>query len=101
MGAEGTADARAQLRQSRLDAAVQGSETLPYIMKLDEKAYKALGQPILKQYFGLGVGKDNPELSKSIADTLQEMIVDGTYLAILKKWDLQEGAIERATLNLK
>jgi len=101
VGAEGTADARAQLRQSRLDAAVQGSETLPYIMKLDEKAYKALGQPILKQYFGLGVGKDNPELSKSIADTLQEMIVDGTYLAILKKWDLQEGAIERATLNLK
>lgn len=101
MGAEGTADARAQLRQSRLDAAVQGSETLTYIMKLDENAFKMLGKPILKQYFGLGVGKDNPELSKAISDTLQEMIIDGTYLTILEKWDLQEGAIERVTLNLK
>lgn len=101
VGAEGTADARAQLRQGRLDAAVQGSETLPYIMKLDENTYKILGQPILKQYFGLGVSKDNPELSKALAETLQEMIEDGTYSTILKKWNLQEGAVERVTLNLQ
>jgi ABC-type amino acid transport/signal transduction systems, periplasmic component/domain len=30
VGTEGSADARTQLRQKRLDAAVQGSETLPY-----------------------------------------------------------------------
>ena len=29
VGTEGSADARTQLRQKRLDAAVQGSETLP------------------------------------------------------------------------
>ena len=36
VGAEGTADARTQLRQRRLDGAVQGSETLPYIMNLEK-----------------------------------------------------------------
>ena len=33
VGTEGSADARTQLRQGRIDAAVQGSETLGYIME--------------------------------------------------------------------
>ncbi len=43
VGTEGSADARTQLRQGRLDAAVQGGETLPYIMDLEPNTYVPVG----------------------------------------------------------
>lgn len=101
VGAEGSADARAQLRQRRLDAAVQGSETVPYIMGLEKNTFKPIGTPIAKQITGLGVKKSNPELTQAVAAAIQGMIDDGTYQAILKKWDLEKSAIERVTINGK
>lgn len=101
VGAEGSADARAQLRQRRLDAAMQGSETLPYIISLEKDTFKAVGTPISMQLTGLGVSNANPELAQAVAAALQSMIADGSYQAILKKWDLEEGAIERVTINGK
>ncbi len=43
VGTEGSADARTQLKQGRIDAAVQGNETLPYVMGLEPNTYMALG----------------------------------------------------------
>lgn len=99
VGAEGTADARTQLRQARLDAAVQGSETLPYVQAQEPGAYRILGTPMAYQLTGLGVGKNNPELSQAIIQALDAMIADGTYQAILKKWNLQQGGVAKAQLN--
>lgn len=99
MGSEGSADARTQLRQRRIDAAMQGSETLPYIMSLDKNSLKPLGSAISTQFTGLGVSNANPELTKAVAEALQSMIADGSYHAILKKWDLEKGAVERVTVN--
>ena len=99
VGTEGSADARAQLRQSRIDAAMQGSETLSYLKTQEKDMYKTVGMPISKQFTGLGVSKKKPELSEAVKVALQSMVDDGTYLAILKKWDLQLGAIETVTIN--
>src|SRR3954447_20796722 len=43
VGTEGSADARTQLRQGRIDAAVQGGETLPYMMDLEPGTYVPVG----------------------------------------------------------
>jgi polar amino acid transport system substrate-binding protein len=99
IGTEGSADARAQLRQSRLDAAVQGSETLPYIQGQEPGVFKIIGEPLARQLTGLGVAKNNPELSAAIIATLNDMIKDGSYLKILDKWNLKDGAVTEATLN--
>ncbi|GME37328.1 MULTISPECIES: ABC transporter substrate-binding protein [Pantoea] len=99
VGTEGTADARAQLRQRRLDAVVQGSETLPYIMQLEKNTYKPLGTAFTQQYTGLGLPKDNPQLIAAIQGALDELIADGSYQAILKKWGLNDGAVEKAAVN--
>ncbi|WP_426143283.1 ABC transporter substrate-binding protein [Pseudomonas sp. DWP3-1-2] len=99
IGTEGSADARAQLRQSRLDAAVQGSETLPYIQGQEPGVFKIIGEPLARQLTGLGVAKNNPELSAAIIATLNDMIKDGRYLKILDKWNLKDGAVTEATLN--
>ena len=99
VGTEGSADARAQLRQSRIDAAMQGSETLPYLKTQEKDMYKTVGLPISEQYTGMGVSKKKPELSEAVKVALQSMIDDGSYQAILKKWDLELGAIKTATIN--
>ena len=52
VGTEGSADARTQLRQGRIDAAVQGNETLPYIMDQEPNAYAPVGEPIATQFTG-------------------------------------------------
>jgi polar amino acid transport system substrate-binding protein len=61
--------------------------------------YRVLGEPIALQVTGLGVGKRNPELSQAIMSALDAMIADGTYLQILRKWGLEKGAVDKATLN--
>ena len=44
-GTEDTSSARMQLKQARIAAGVQGSETLPYAMKLEPNTYKPIGVP--------------------------------------------------------
>jgi len=58
-----------------------------------------VGLPISKQFTGLGVSKKKPELSEAVKVALQSMIDDGTYQTILKKWDLELGAIKTVTVN--
>ena len=43
IGTEGSVDARTQLKSGRLDAGVQGSETLPYFQKQEPNTYVVLG----------------------------------------------------------
>ena len=99
IGTEGSADARAQLRQGRIDAAMQGSETLSYLKTQEKDMYKTVGLPISVQFTGLGVSKKKPQLSEAVKVALQSMIDDGSYQAILKKWDLELGAIKTVSIN--
>ncbi len=99
MGAEGTADARTQLLQGRIDGAVQGSETLPYIMNLEKNNFKPVGKAFAYQVTGIGISKDDTALIDGVKGALTAMIADGTYLKILSKWGLQDGAIKEVTVN--
>src|SRR6266702_3546467 len=56
VGTEGSAEARTQLRQGRIDAAVQGGETLPYMMELEPGAFVPIGEVFAVQFTGLALG---------------------------------------------
>ncbi|WP_215786289.1 ABC transporter substrate-binding protein [Pantoea dispersa] len=99
VGAEGTADARTQLRQRRLDGAVQGSETLPYIMNLEKGTFKPLDKAFSFQYTGMALGKNAGELTTAIQAAINAMIADGSYQKILSKWGLSDNGIAEATVN--
>ena len=99
VGTDGSADARTQLKQGRIDAAVQGNETLPYIMEQEPKAYATVGGPIATQLTGIAVPVKATELQQAIAGALDALITDGTYAALLAKWRLSGNGIERATIN--
>ena len=98
-GTEGSADARAQLRQGRIDAGAQGNESLPYLMKLDPDTYKLLGTPFAITYQGIGVAKKNADLRDAVAGALKAMLTDGTYNKIVAKYEVQPSAITEVSIN--
>ncbi len=99
VGTEGAADARTQLRQKRLDAAVQGSETLPYLLNLEPNTYAIVGKPFTSVYQGMGFAKKDTELRDAVAAALKELMADGTYDEILKKWDLLDAKLDKVMIN--
>ena len=88
-----------QLRQGRIDAAVQGGETLPYQNSVEENAYAPIGKPFLSQYNGIGMAKGNAALNAGLTEALNQLIADGTYQKILVKWGLQEHAVQKALID--
>jgi polar amino acid transport system substrate-binding protein len=99
VGTEGSADARTQLRQGRIDAAVQGNETLSYVMAQEPNAYALIGAPIGAQLTGIAVAKDDAGLQNAIAGAVDGLIADGSYKALLDKWRLSSNGIEKASIN--
>jgi polar amino acid transport system substrate-binding protein len=99
VGTEGSADARTQLRQGRIDAAVQGSETMGYIMEQEPNTYATLGAPFGTQLTGIAVATKETGLQQAIAGALDALIADGTYKTLLVKWHLADAGIEKATIN--
>jgi len=99
VGTDGSADARTQLRQGRIDAAMQGGETLPYLMEQERNAYALVGEPVSYTLMGIATGKDATELQAALAEALRGMLADGSYAALLQKWNLTPNAISEVTIN--
>ena len=49
--------------------------------------------------YGIGVAKGQPQLVKAIKTALNEIISDGEYATILKKYDLSRGAVKSAVVD--
>lgn len=101
VGTDGSADARTQLRQKRLDAAVQGSETLPYLLTLEPNAYIVVGTAFTEQFQGMAFAKKDPALRDAIAGAMKTAIADGSYKAVLAKWGLEGNAVPSLMINGK
>ncbi|MGJ4891829.1 ABC transporter substrate-binding protein [Bradyrhizobium sp. HKCCYLRH3099] len=96
---ENSIDVRNQLKQGRIDAAVQGSETLPYAQSQEAGKYRIVGEPIAFGYQGIMFRKDDAGLREVVTDQLKAMIADGSYKAILDKWGLGANAVREPMLN--
>ena len=99
VGTEGSADARTQLKQGRLDGAVQGSETLPYLLQLEADTYAIVGTPFTSVYQGIGFAKDAPELRDAFAAALKALMESGEYKAIFEKYGLADAALDAVMIN--
>jgi len=96
---ENSIDVRNQLKQGRIDAAVQGSETLPYAQQQEIGKYRVVGEPISGGYQGIMFRKDDVPLREVVTQQLAAMIADGSYKAILDKWGLSANAVAAPMLN--
>ncbi|GJD65714.1 ABC transporter substrate-binding protein [Methylobacterium frigidaeris] len=96
---ENSIDVRNQLKQGRIDAAVQGSETLPYAQGLEAGRYRVVGAPFTNGYQGIMVRKEDAALRETLTATLRAMIADGTYGTILARYGLSANAVPEPLLN--
>lgn len=76
------------------------SPVIDFAIARSEGKLVRVGEPSDTAPFGMGVKKNNP-LGKALAATLQTMMNDGTYEAILKQWGLEDGGLDAVTFNLK
>jgi polar amino acid transport system substrate-binding protein len=96
---ENSIDVRNQLKQGRIDAAVQGSETLPYAQQLEAGKYRIVGESLSKGFQGIMFRKDDAATREVITALLTAMIADGAYKAILDKYGLGANAVEKPMMN--
>src|SRR4051794_33650669 len=96
---ENSIDVRNQLKQGRIDAAVQGSETLPYAQSQEPGKYRVIGAQLSTGYQGIMFRKDDLALREVATEKLTAMIADGSYKAILDKWGLGANAVAQPMLN--
>jgi polar amino acid transport system substrate-binding protein len=101
LGTEGSADARMQLRQGRLDAAVQGSETLGYLMSQEPNTYQAIGTTFAFQFDGIAIDRNNQSMRQEISDSMSALIADGSYARIAAKWGMNEFVVKQLTIDGK
>lgn len=99
VGTEGSADARAQLKQGRLDAAVQGSETLPYLTNLEKDTYAVIGEPFTAVYQGIAFSKKDTALRDAYAAALKELMASGEYKNIYAKHGLEGTMLDGIYIN--
>lgn len=99
LGSESSPDVRLQLKQGRIEAGVQGGESIPYTSAQEGGIYRLIGEPLITAYYGAAFRQDEPEFRDLFADTLQELIDDGTYTAIFETWDLTSHAIDEVLIN--
>lgn len=100
-GTDGSSDARTQLRQGRLDAAVQGGETMPYIMGQEPNTYVTVGKAFTFQYVGLAIGKKDDALAAELSDAMTKLLADGSYAKIAAKWGLTDYAVSKLIIDSK
>jgi polar amino acid transport system substrate-binding protein len=98
-GTEGSVDARAQLKTGRLDAAVQGNETLPHFQKIEPNSYVILGEAFAENLAGIPFAKNDTATRDAVKTALEDLRKKGTYAALLAKYGLTQNAIPAFELN--
>jgi len=93
MATEGTPEARLQLRQRRVDAMVQSSESVPYTMSQEAGTYVMVGEPLNRMTIAMTFVKASSQLRDAMEWALKQSIADGSYKAILARHDLSRNDI--------
>jgi polar amino acid transport system substrate-binding protein len=86
------------LSSGRADVVMADSPVAAYAVKQSNGQFKLSGQPYGTAPYGIAFPKGSP-LAPVTLLALEKLIADGTYLQILKKWGVQDGAITTPTLN--
>jgi len=101
VGTEGSVDARTQLKTQRIQAAVQGNETLPWFQKLEPNTYVVLGSAFTESLAGMPFPKtaEGAQLRAAVKGALERLHANGTYDRILATYGLQANRVASVVEN--
>ena len=85
----GTTNCALALTQDRADAIIVSTATVAALMHETPDAYATGGAPFdTDTKVGIAVRKDTPVLKAGLEKAVQAIVADGTYAALIKKWNL-------------
>ncbi|MFM9369966.1 ABC transporter substrate-binding protein [Streptomyces sp. Da 82-17] len=87
------------LSTGRATAFVGGTPTVAYQAKQSNGRLRQVGEPYNFLPYGILVNKQDEQLVDAVQQALQKVIDNGAYAKILKRWGVESGAVERATVN--
>lgn len=83
----------------RVDAILMDSAVGNYLAREAHGEFKQVGSLTKPKRKGIVTPKDATRLRDAIQGAMQKLIDDGTYAAILNKYNQGSGAIPKATIN--
>ncbi len=86
-------DVTLALASKRIVAMLADSPVVAYAVTTTEGALEIVGTPYETAPYGIVMAKNQGDYAKAVQGALQSLIGDGTYAAILKKWNVDAGAI--------
>jgi polar amino acid transport system substrate-binding protein len=82
----------------RQQVGMADSPVAAYIVKQSNGKFKLSGKPYNTAPYGIAIPKGNG-MTKPIQQALKKLMSDGTYMSLLKKYGVQEGAITNPSIN--
>ena len=92
-------DALKALLSGRADATLQDTPVAVYQTARSNGRLQTVGDPIDPAPYGFALPKEDNTMDTAVRTALQDVIDDGEYLTILKRWGLAGGAVTTATLD--
>jgi polar amino acid transport system substrate-binding protein len=92
-------DVTLALSANRAVAMLADSPVVDYAVKTTEGAIEPVGQTYDTAPYGIVVAKGQTEFTDALRGAVQALIDDGTYKAILDKWNVGGGAIPTSQVN--
>ena len=86
------------LSSGRAEVGMADSPVAAYIVDKSNGQFKLTGQPYNTAPYGIAIPKGNG-MAKPVLDGLKALMANGTYKAILTKWNIQSGAIDNPQIN--
>ena len=92
-------EANLALHSGRAQVSMADSPVAAYQVKKSGGAFKLVGQSYGVAPYGIAVPKQDGTLDKAILAALKDLVANGQYASILKKWGVQPGADTHPALN--
>jgi polar amino acid transport system substrate-binding protein len=86
------------ISSGRAQVGMADSPVAAYQIKQSSGQFKLVGQPYGTAPYGIALPK-NSGLAAPVKAALEELIKNGQYMSILKRWGIASGAIDNPTIN--
>jgi polar amino acid transport system substrate-binding protein len=87
------------LSSGRAQVAMADSPVAAYQVRQSHGTFKLSGPPYGTAPYGVAIPKDSG-MTEPVLAAVKKVMADGTYMKILKKWGVQEGAISSPAINV-
>ena len=88
-----------RLINGAVDAVYAGSTNIGYAVKQTNGQLQTIGAITYPSPNGIAVAKGQTAWAQLVADTINDLIADGTYGKIMSKWGIEAAALPKAEVN--